>query len=179
MIEYVTGDLLADHTNTDNELDAIAHGCNCVGIMGKGIALSIRHAYGEAMHADYRLRCMNGEFRPGDAYRWVPRPAKRPDLFNLATQYYPGANATVEAVLTSVMRMCSQAEATMAATYHPRPIRIGIPRIGCGLGGLEWGEVEVALELAVETYPLIQLVVHDLPDPGAPAPAPVPSVPHW
>ncbi|MER2626429.1 MAG: Appr-1-p processing protein, partial [Accumulibacter sp.] len=41
MIEYASGDILKCET------DALVNTVNCVGVMGRGIALQFRHAYPE------------------------------------------------------------------------------------------------------------------------------------
>ena len=41
-----------------------AHGCNCAGAMGKGIAVSFKQRLPE-MYAEYKELCRNGQFKPG------------------------------------------------------------------------------------------------------------------
>ena len=48
-IEFISGDLL----NPIKE-DAIAHGCNCLGTMGAGIAKEIKNRWPEEMMKSYR-----------------------------------------------------------------------------------------------------------------------------
>jgi O-acetyl-ADP-ribose deacetylase (regulator of RNase III) len=51
-IRLVSGDLF----DTEYDAQAIAHGCNCQGSMGAGVAKTIRARYPE-MDAEYRSRC--------------------------------------------------------------------------------------------------------------------------
>lgn len=51
-LQFVTGDLVANRY----AVQAFAHGCNCQGSMGAGIAKTFRARY-EAMYAAYRERC--------------------------------------------------------------------------------------------------------------------------
>ncbi len=44
-----------------------AHGCNCAGAMGKGIALQFKNKYPK-MYSEYRARCKDGLFNPGDVF---------------------------------------------------------------------------------------------------------------
>lgn len=49
---FVSGDLFAD----EHCVQAFAHGCNCQGSMGAGIAKTFRARYPE-MYEEYRRRC--------------------------------------------------------------------------------------------------------------------------
>jgi O-acetyl-ADP-ribose deacetylase (regulator of RNase III) len=131
--EYRTGDLfLAD------DLDALAHGCNCQGSMDGGIAVQFRRQWPE-MYEEYRARCLDGRFRLGEVFPW--RTAAGLVIFNLATQYLPGADARLDAVEQALGRMVAQA-GEMGVS------RIGMPRIGAGIGGLQWEDVRQVMEEA-------------------------------
>ncbi|WP_313672621.1 macro domain-containing protein [Sphingobacterium multivorum] len=41
-----------------------AHGCNCAGAMGKGIALQFKEKYNQ-MYLEYKKRCKDGDFSLG------------------------------------------------------------------------------------------------------------------
>ena len=58
MIEYASGDILKSET------DALVNTVNCVGVMGRGIALQFKHAYPENFRA-YATACRRGEVQPG------------------------------------------------------------------------------------------------------------------
>jgi len=51
-IEFIKGDLFANRYKAR----ALAHGCNCQGSMGAGMATGFRDRY-PAMRAEYRRRC--------------------------------------------------------------------------------------------------------------------------
>jgi O-acetyl-ADP-ribose deacetylase (regulator of RNase III) len=79
-ILFVSGDLF------DNAygVRAIAHGCNCQGSMGAGIAKAIRARY-PAMYEEYRRSCKADPrlFNLGDCWLW--KSEDRPRVFNLGT----------------------------------------------------------------------------------------------
>jgi len=52
-IAFVSGDLFANASS----VQAFAHGCNCAGAMGAGIAVGFRTRY-PAMYEEYRRRCI-------------------------------------------------------------------------------------------------------------------------
>ncbi len=57
MIEYKTGDILAE------EAEALVNTVNCVGVMGRGIALQFKRAFPENFNA-YAARCRRNEMQP-------------------------------------------------------------------------------------------------------------------
>ncbi len=134
---YVAGDLFAN----EHQARALAHGCNCQGVMGAGIALGFRERY-PAMFAEYHRRCKTSprQFNPGDVFLW--KDAGLPWVFNLATQEDYGrahAHATYDAIerALSVMRALADAEKIES---------IALPRIGAGLGGLAWPNIRAIIE---------------------------------
>ena len=142
---HVEGDLFA------LGLPAIGHGCNCTGAMGAGIATEFRRRWPE-MYTAYRALCRSGRFRPGDVMPW---DAGDVVVYNLATQPVPGPSATLRAIRTAVGRALADAETRGIA-------RVGVPRIGAGLGGLDWVDVEAALRAVGEASP-VELVAVSRP----------------
>jgi O-acetyl-ADP-ribose deacetylase (regulator of RNase III)/catechol 2,3-dioxygenase-like lactoylglutathione lyase family enzyme len=134
-IEFVSGDLFANA----HGVEAFAHGCNCEGSMGAGIAKGFRDRYPE-MYEQYRARCKAEprQFNLGDAWLW--RAKGQPAVFNLGTQErYWHARASYEAV--------AQALAKMRELADTEAIRsIAMPRIGVGYGGLSWKKVRAIVE---------------------------------
>ena len=143
-IHIVAGDLFANAY----QAQALAHGCNCQGAMGAGIAVGFRERY-PAMYADYRRRCKAAprQFNPGDVFLW--KDAALPWVFNLATQEDYGrsrasagrshAPATYDAIERALSAMRALADAEHIAS-------IALPRIGAGHGGLAWPNVRAIIE---------------------------------
>jgi O-acetyl-ADP-ribose deacetylase (regulator of RNase III) len=74
---FVKGDLFRQEG-----LRALAHGCNCAGAMGKGIAVEFRSRFPK-MYAEYKQRCADGAFTPGEVFTWTEQGLT---VFNLGTQ---------------------------------------------------------------------------------------------
>lgn len=142
----ITGDLF------DSGLPAIGHGCNCLGMMNAGIAKQFRRRYPD-MHWKYWLLCSNGLFTLGQIFVWE-QPGG-PVIYNLATQPVPGPTARLRAIETSV-------RAALADAAERRIPQLGIPRIGAGIGGLNWLDVSSTLEVVAAESP-VELVVVTLP----------------
>ena len=128
---------------------AYAHGVNCHGLMGAGIAVEFRDRY-PRMYTEYRRRCNERLIRPGDVMHWVV--PGQPVIYNLATQDEPGPAATSVAIYASVKRMAL--DATLRGIGEIR-----LPRIGCGIGGLKWENVRHQLDLATFTFGVALTVV--------------------
>jgi len=143
----VTGDLF------DLGLPAIGHGCNCAGAMGAGIAREFKRRFPK-MYREYWRRCQVGRFELGDIFVWE---ADDVVVYNLATQRLPRPPAILDAIDTSVRAALGDAE-------HRRLNRLGLPRIGAGLGGIAWSDVASVLKEATDASP-VELVVVSLPGP--------------
>src|SRR5262249_13547052 len=124
-VAFVTGDLFVNRFGAQ----ALAHGCNCQGSMGGGIATGFRDRY-PAMYAEYRRRCKARprEFNLGDAFLW--RADDKPWVFNLGTQEDVWrARASYQAVEAALTSMREQADREGVAS-------IAVPRVGAGYGGV-------------------------------------------
>lgn len=122
----------------DADEPAFAHGCNCAGAMGKGIAVEFRRRW-PAMFNEYRQRCQRGEFTPGDLFAWV---ADDRTILNLGTQRHWRTKATPDAVHASLIAMVDYARQNHISA-------IAMPRIAAGLGGLDWPDVRTILDQTV------------------------------
>lgn len=134
-IEFVAGDLFANA----HAVQAFAHGCNCEGSMGAGIAVGFRQRYPE-MYEQYRALCkaQPREFNLGEVWLW--KADEQPWVFNLGTQERVWrARASYEAIETALERMRALADAETVTS-------IAIPRIGVGYGGLSWKKVRAIVE---------------------------------
>ncbi len=134
-IEFISGDLFANRFKAQ----ALAHGCNCQGSMGAGIAKGFKERYPE-MFEEYRRRCKTEprKFNLGDVLLW--KAEGRPWVFNLATQErYWHARASYEAIEIALKKMKQRANREGITS-------IAIPRIGVGYGGLSWKKVRAIIE---------------------------------
>ena len=61
MIRFKVGDILAE------DAEALVNAVNCVGVMGRGIALQFKRAFPENFRA-YADACNRGDVRPGNMF---------------------------------------------------------------------------------------------------------------
>ena len=159
-IRFVSGDLFENEHDTQ----ALAHGCNCQGSMGAGIAKTFRARYPE-MYEEYRRRCKAEprQFNLGDCWLWEAED--QPWVFNLGTQEgYWRSRASYEAIEAALREMMRQADDRGVTS-------IAIPRIGVGYGGLSWRKVRVIVEAVFGDWPGT-LVVYEEFEPGDATPVP-------
>ena len=125
-----------------------AHGCNCAGAMGKGIALQFKEKYPQ-MFSLYKQKCKTGDFAPGDVFEYNYGNGY---VYNLGTQKTWRTKAEIEFIRMSLENMMLQAE-------NKEVKAIALPAIGAGLGGLDWNDVKKEIEYISQKYPNIDLYV--------------------
>ncbi len=137
MIIEKTGDLF------DSDAPVIGHGCNCEGVMGKGIAVVFKYNYPK-MYRNYHEKCKEGFWVPGDVYLY-----KGEDRYiaNMMTQDKKGPNARYEWIIEALGNTLDLME-TLELD------RIGIPRVGTGIGGLSWRDMYYELVSNFEESPI-------------------------
>ncbi len=128
-VELIKGDIFA------SDLRAFAQGVNCAGAMDAGIAVAFKKKW-PRMFEDYHARCEDGRLKLGDVFAWTDGEVT---VYNLAIQEHWKKKATM-AGLTRALKK------TIELATHASVDRIGVPRIGTGLGGLEWPRVKSVLE---------------------------------
>lgn len=129
MIIETSGDLLAAKT------DAIVNTVNCVGVMGKGIALQVKRRYPEVFAA-YERACKAGDVQIG---RMLPTPTGELEsphwVINFPTKKHWRAPSNLSYISDGLKDL-------VAVIDELRIRSIAIPPLGAGNGGLNWREVE-------------------------------------
>ncbi len=124
--------------------------------MGKGIAVAFRERWPE-MYAAYKARCRDGRFGLGEVFLWEEGGVC---VFNLGTQKSWRSKAELRAIRNAVAETLRLAEARGLT-------EVALPRIGAGLGGLDWAEVRPLLGELAAASP-VQLLVCEEHVPGEP-----------
>lgn len=147
MIIYKQGNALL------GEEQYLAHGCNCRGSFGYGIAGQIVKVFPHAKEA-YMTKFQKEGWRLGEIQE-VDCGTKI--IINCATQYYYGnpaksgrSYATYDAIRL-VMKNLHQLSVQ-------KDILIAMPKIGSDLGGLEWNKIE---EIINEIFTTRNIVVYE------------------
>lgn len=131
----------------------IGHGCNIRGVMGAGVAKTVKQRYPVTYDA-YVKQCMGGNFQPGDAFGVYEH---KKIIVNLATQDEPGRNARYEWVFASALKAAQRI--ADGGYWKDKPKVMAVPQIGAGIGGLEWPKVQTLLEAVEVLVPGFQFEV--------------------
>ena len=155
MIRFKTGDILAE------DVEALVNTVNCVGVMGRGIALQFKKRFPENFRA-YTRACDRGEVQPGRMFVFPTRRLTNPRyVINFPTKRHWRGNSRledIEAGLSDLTRCIRESGVRSVA----------VPPLGSGLGGLDWIAVRALIEEALATIEDVQIIVFE--PSGAPAP---------
>lgn len=146
IVSNVKGDLIKEA----RKYDAIVHGCNCFHMMGAGIAIAVATTFPEAVKADKATPITKDKLGTF-SYTEVIDSTTRQSLFviNAYTQYYPGKHAKLDAIRNAFQKINDFLKGIGKTS-------VGIPLIGCGIGGLKWSDVEAAIN---EVTPDLQITL--------------------
>jgi O-acetyl-ADP-ribose deacetylase (regulator of RNase III)/uncharacterized protein YwgA len=138
MFKALIGDLFASEAQT------LVNTVNCVGVMGKGVALEFKKRF-PRMARDYADRCNRSEVRLGEPYLYLDETGAR--IVNFPTKGHwrsPSRLADVERGLDHLAAHVDEWGVTSLA----------LPPLGCGNGGLEWSEVGPLIYAKLQGLPI-------------------------
>ena len=133
MIEHRTGDIFAENA------EALVNSVNCVGVMGRGIALQFKNLFPANFKA-YADACKRGEVQPGRMFVFETGQLTNPRyIINFPTKRHWRGKSRMEDIESGLRALADEIAA--------RNIRsIAIPPLGSDLGGLRWAEVRPLIE---------------------------------
>ena len=148
MIEYKTGDILTE------DVTALVNSVNCVGIMGRGIALQFRNVFPDNFDA-YAEACKRDELQPGRLFVFETGQLTNPRyIINFPTKRHWRGKSRVEDIEAGLYSLVQE--------IKKRNIRsIALPPLGSGLGGLEWSNVRPRIEAAFQELSDLRIVVFE------------------
>ncbi len=156
MIRFTTGDILGE------DAEALVNTVNCVGVMGRGVALQFKKAFPQNFRA-YAEACRRGEVRPGRMFVFETGALTNPRyIINFPTKrHWRGGSriGDIEDGLEDLKRVIRET--------HIRSL--AVPPLGSGLGGLRWADVRQRIEKALGDFNSLGVVVfepQDAPDSG-------------
>lgn len=148
MIRFVTGDLLA------SKADALVNAVNCVGRMGRGIALAFRKRYPPMFEA-YAAACARGEVVPGRMFTVETGDPTGPRfVVNFPTKRHWRQPSRMEDVEAGLPALVAEIRAKGISS-------IAVPALGCGTGGLDWADVKPRIAAALGGLEGVQVLVYE------------------
>jgi len=122
MVTVKIGDIFASHAQT------LVNTVNCVGVMGKGIALGFRERFAD-MYEDYIRRCKAKQVELGKPYLFKRLAA--PWILNFPTKEHWRSVSRLDAIVEGLKYLKKH--------YKEWGITsLAVPPLGCGHGQLEW-----------------------------------------
>lgn len=144
-----------------DDVDAIVNTVNCVGVMGKGIALQFRNKWPENNRA-YEAACKAKEVRLGRMFVFDSGGLVKPNyIINFPTKDHWRGKSSLESIREGLKDLVAQVERLGIRS-------IAVPPLGCGNGGLEWSDVRPLIEGAFAELPGVEVRLFE-PE-GAPDP---------
>ena len=134
MIKICKGDLFED------DAEVLVNTVNCVGVMGKGIALQFKKLYPDMFEA-YKKVCIRGELIVGKIFVYpvtslTPNTTKY--IFNFPTKDHWRDPSEMEYIQSGLIYL-----AYCLGKYKVKSI--AIPALGCNNGGLDWPKVRTVV----------------------------------
>lgn len=149
MITFVNGNLF------DTPCEAIVNTVNCIGVMGKGVALLCRNEFPENYQL-YRTDCHDGKLAPGKLMvirDTSLRTGEQKVIVNFPTKTdwrRPSRYTYVDSGLEALRKYLLEG--------HVKSI--AIPPLGCGNGGLNWDIVRGRIDRALADLP-VEIHIHE------------------
>lgn len=144
----------------ESTMQTIINPINCVGAMGRGLALEFKQAY-PVMFADYEQKCRKKEVKIGIPYLFKSDSRY---ILNFPTKDHWIKPSKIE-YIEAGLKYLSENYIAMGITS------LAIPKLGCGNGGLNW-EKEVwplinkyllTLDIPMEVYTDVKPSMHEKP----------------
>ena len=138
MVKIFIGDIFQSQAKT------LVNTINCVGVMGKGIALEFKSRYPD-MYKDYVEKCRRKDIKPGKPYYYQ-------DIFGTSIINFPTKDHWRS---PSKLSYIVDGLTWFADNYKELGITsIAFPPLGCGNGGLSWDIVGPVMYSFLKALPI-------------------------
>ena len=138
MIKIKTGNIF------ETECSTIVNAVNCVGVMGKGIALEFKKRYPD-MFNEYVKLCRDGQVEPNKPYVYFDKSGIK--ILNFPTKNHWRTKSKLSYIVDGLD--------WFVENYLGYGIEsIAFPALGCGNGGLSWKEVYSTMNEKLKPLPI-------------------------
>ncbi|TAF38169.1 MAG: Appr-1-p processing protein, partial [Alphaproteobacteria bacterium] len=143
------GDMFAE------PVEALVNTVNCVGVMGKGVALEFKNRWPANFRA-YKMLCDAKSLKPGQMFVFDTKELFANEgpryLINFPTKTHWRSKSRMEYIedgLNALVEVIRTREITS----------IAIPPLGCGNGGLDWADVRSLIEAKLSNLDGVDIVL--------------------
>ncbi|MBG78324.1 MAG: Appr-1-p processing protein [Alphaproteobacteria bacterium] len=148
MIEYTQGNLLKSSS------EALVNTVNCVGVMGRGIALQFKKAFPDNFKA-YAICCEQKDLVPGKMFVYDMNTLTSPRyIINFPTKRHWRGKSRLEDVELGLRALKDEIVSLGIKS-------ISIPPLGSGLGGLNWQDVRRLIEKHLSDLGDVKVLVYE------------------
>lgn len=120
----------------DTIIDAFINPVNCKGVMGSGLAKEVKRLFPNVFKV-YREKCLANEFNIGTIQFVLTGQVLVKYIINFPTKYNWNQPSKLEYIETGLINLQKELQ-----NYNDIN-NILIPKLGCGLGGLNWADVDL------------------------------------
>jgi O-acetyl-ADP-ribose deacetylase (regulator of RNase III) len=148
MLRITKGDILSA------DAEALVNTVNCVGVMGRGVALQFKRAFPDNFNK-YEKACERGEVVPGRMFVVENTELTGPRfIINFPTKRDWKNKSRIADIESGLVAQVNE--------IRSRGIRsVALPPLGCGLGGLDWEDVRPRIESAMSALPEVEVILFE------------------
>jgi O-acetyl-ADP-ribose deacetylase (regulator of RNase III) len=147
MIKYKQGNIIGEN------VDAIVNTVNCVGVMGRGLALQYKNKFPDNFKT-YAKACKDGEVIIGKMFITQTGQLTNPKyIINFPTKRHWRGKSKIEYIECGLIDLIN-----IIKKYDIKSI--AIPPLGSGLGGLDWNIVKNKIENIFSDIKEINIIVY-------------------
>jgi O-acetyl-ADP-ribose deacetylase (regulator of RNase III) len=133
----------------ESSCQTIVNNVNCVGIMGKGIALEYKNRFPD-MYNEYSRFCKDKLIKPGILHLWKK---STPWILNFPTKNHWKYPSKIDYIKCGLEKF--------ANSYMLRDISsIAFPELGTSAGGLSWSTVRSIMYSILEPLPNLEIEIY-------------------
>lgn len=148
MVDFRTGDILR------SDAEALVNTVNCVGIMGRGVALQFKKAFPPNFKA-YQAACKRQEVQPGRMFVFETGYVGNPKfIINFPTKRHWRGKSRIEDIDSGLRALAEVIKERKIAS-------VAMPPLGSGLGGLHWPDVRRRIEEFARALPEVAFTVFE------------------
>ncbi len=147
MIEFRTGDILRA------DAEALVNTVNCIGIMGRGLALQFKNEFPDNFKA-YTNACARKDLQPGRMFVFETGQLKPKYVINFPTKRHWRGKSRMEDIEAGLRALVDEIRVRRISS-------IAIPPLGAGLGGLNWADVRSRIEAALRSVEGVEVTVFE------------------
>ncbi len=148
MVRYEHGNLL------EADAEALVNTVNCVGVMGKGVALQFKLAFPQNFRV-YAKACRKGEVQLGQLLVVPTHQLTGPRyIINFPTKHHWKSRSHLEDIRAGLVSLIEEVRRLSIRS-------IVVPALGCGSGGLDWLQVRPLIEAAFAELPDVEVLIFE------------------